>query len=85
MARLLVTVDEDKVTLRLMAGPKLIDETTLTLSQGFDTLLITALDKLLRRNKLKKLSLNKAYILGKVKQEAVSWRVIAVFAEALSL
>ncbi|OGN07824.1 MAG: hypothetical protein A2750_00350 [Candidatus Yanofskybacteria bacterium RIFCSPHIGHO2_01_FULL_45_42] len=82
---LVIKIQRQSVTLRLKDGPKSVGETTLTINRGFDTVLITALDKLLRRNKLKKLFLNRVHILGKMKPEAVLGRVLTVFAEALNL
>lgn len=60
----------------LKLGNKVIDCESLTISLNLDTLLITAIDKLLTRNKIDQLSLKSLKMLGKIRSEAVSGMII---------
>ncbi|OGN15943.1 MAG: hypothetical protein A3B99_02875 [Candidatus Yanofskybacteria bacterium RIFCSPHIGHO2_02_FULL_44_12b] len=61
--------------LQLLKGRRIIDERSLTISQDFDTLLIGAIDNLLERNRIDRLSLNSVGIRGKIDNKAI-WGMI---------
>lgn len=63
------------ITIQLKNGKHLIGKETLTISQDFDNMLITALDRLLRKTKVDKVRLKTAEILGKTKDKAL-WSMI---------
>lgn len=73
------------ITLQLKKGECVFDELTLTISQGFDTLLITAIDKLLTRNRIDKLSLNTFKISDKIRSETISGMLIKTIKTVLEI
>lgn len=68
--------NEKDMVVELKNGKILIDEESLTISQGFDNMLIAVIDKLLVKNKIDRLSLKSFEIRGKLRPEAVSSMVI---------
>jgi hypothetical protein len=73
----------DAIVVQLRAGKKVVDEENLTLSQGFDILLITAIDKLLLKNRIDRLSLKSLEISGKTRPGAVSNMVMRAIKAAV--
>lgn len=71
--------------IQLKQGRKVIDHKNLTISTNLDTLLITAIDKLLAKNKIEGLSLKNAGIKGKLKPRAVSSMIIKTVVNALQI
>ena len=56
--KLIVSIyNPNKIVLKLKKGNNIIDHESLTKSQDFDTLLITAIDNLMTRNRIDRLSL----------------------------
>ena len=49
--------NQDILEIQLVKGKLAIDETRLTMGQGFDIVLIKALDKILHKNRMERLSL----------------------------
>lgn len=70
--------NQNNLTLQLRQGNLVIDQEDLTISQYLDTLLITAIDKILLRNSIDRLSLKSLDIRGKIKPETVSGMIIKV-------
>jgi len=69
--------------IQLVENKHVIDKTHLTISPHFDILLIKALDKILSRNKIIKLSLKNIEIRGKMKPAAVYSMVLQTVYKAL--
>ena len=67
--------DRNNIALQLKDSARLIDEESLTISQGLDTLLIRALDNIISRNRIDRLSLNNLGIMGKIDDHAI-WGMI---------
>jgi len=83
---LLLTIEYGKVNIQLKTGKTgkvVISHEKLTVGQGFDIVLIKALDKLLRKNRMEKLSLKNVKIQGEVRSEAISGMILKTVAEAL--
>ena len=76
---------EYTLLIHLKQGRKVIDHQSLTISTNLDTLLITAIDKLLAKNRIERLSLKKAGIKGKFKPGAVSSMIIKTVVMALQI
>ena len=75
----------DLISIELRKGSELIDSEDLTISQGFDTLLISVLDKLLSRNNIDRLSLKSLEIQGDLREEAVSAMILKTAKSALGV
>ena len=80
---LTIVQNRDKISIHLKKGGAVVDEELLTISQEFDTLLIGAIDKLLERNRMDRLSLKSIEIQGKVELGAVSSMVLKTFKNAI--
>ena len=77
MNLILILKNQNKLTIQLKQGDKIIDHKPLTISQGFDTLLISSIDKILVKNKIDRLSLKTFKIQGKLKPETVSSMILS--------
>lgn len=71
------------VEIQLIKGKKVIDKTYLTMGQSFDMMLIRTLDKILRKNRIERLSLKIVKIRGKMRPEAVSSMILKTVIKAL--
>lgn len=78
-------LNSSTVLVQLQEGRRAIDEDNLTISQGFDSMLISALDKLLHRNRIGRLSLKSVEIRGKVEPGRLSGMILTSVASALSM
>lgn len=76
MKIILTIQDRNSLTIELKQGSKVIDLEHLTISQDFDTMLIRAIDKLLARNRIDRLSLKTFEIPREIKPEVVSNMII---------
>lgn len=75
--KLILTIKTpDQLTVGLKRGNKVIDQESLTISQGFDNMLIVAIDKILSRNRMVKLSLRTLVLPAKLKDGAVSTMIL---------
>ncbi|OGN01174.1 MAG: hypothetical protein A3B91_05290 [Candidatus Yanofskybacteria bacterium RIFCSPHIGHO2_02_FULL_41_29] len=84
--KLILTVKNQKeATLKLKEGNLVIDEETLTIGQGFDTLLITAIDNILAESKINKLCLRRFEISGKILPGTVLGMLIKTVKSALEV
>ncbi len=72
MKLILSIQNQDNLTVQLKRGNKHLDREDLTISRNLDTLLIRAIDKILSRNKIGRLSLKSLEIPAKLKDEAIS-------------
>lgn len=84
MKRLIIKVKYQKI-LRIIVQEKnkVIDDTHLTVGQGLDIMLIRALDKILCKNKIEKLSFKNVEISGKIEPNALSGMMLQTVAKAL--
>ena len=84
--RLLFNVkNRENVEIKLIKNKRLIDKTNLTVGQDFDTVLIRALDKILHKNIIEKLSLKSVQISGEMTVGALSSMILKTTAEALTI
>lgn len=77
--------NENDIEIYLKRGRKVTDKESLTISQGFDNMLITAIDRLLIKNRINKLSLKSLKIPGKIRPEAVSSMIIKTIKTSLDI
>lgn len=78
-------IDQNNLQIQLKARRRVIDYEPLTISQNLDNMLIVAIDKLLARNRMNRLSLKSFKILGKIRPEAVSGMIIKTIKTALEI
>ncbi len=60
-----------------------VDRETLTIDQKLDNMLISSIDKLLKKNTIERLSLKSMEIRGKLRSEAVSSMILKTISSAL--
>ena len=85
MRIVLIIKSNNQVALHLKQEERVIDELYLTISQDFDRLLIIAIDKLLTKNRINRLSLKTMNIQGKLRPEAVSSMILQTVGAALEV
>jgi len=86
MVKIVFKIKEPNIlNIQLIMGTKVFDETVLTISQGLDSMLIMALDNLVGRNKIERLSIKRAEIAGKLKDEALSDMILKTVKTALKI
>lgn len=84
--KLILTIkNQDIVKIQLKIGSKVIDQESLTISRNLDTLLIRAIDKVLFKNKIGRLSLKSLEIPTKLKDGAVSSMIIRTIKSGLEI
>ena len=82
--RLLFNIkNRENIEIQLKDRNRVVNKTHLTISQGFDILLISVLDNILSKNKIERLSLKSMEISGKVEPGALFGMVIQSIAKAL--
>ena len=75
--KLILTIkNQNNIEIQLKKGKGVIGQESLTMGQNLDNMLITAIDKLLLRSNIDRLSLQSLEIQGKMRPEAVSSMVI---------
>ncbi len=74
---------EGIVCIQLKRGRLIIAHKSLTISQAFDNMLITALDKLLEDNNIEKLSIKSVEIAGKMNDKTLSAMILKTVKNAL--
>lgn len=74
---------QNRVSIQLLQGKRVVGQQSLTISQGFDNMLITTLDKLLAEFKMDRLRLKSAQILGKVEDKALWGMILKTINQAL--
>lgn len=80
-----INLDETKVRLELVKNRQVIDFEELLYYHDLDGVLITVLDKLLKRNKLDAKALKSYKILGNLGQNSTSYKIVAVLVEGLKV
>jgi hypothetical protein len=84
--KLILTIKKNNTAnLKLRAGNKVIGHEGLTLSQDFDNMLITSIDRLLKRNTIDRLSLKSLKIQGKIRLGSTSLMVMAAVKSGLEV
>ena len=69
--------------LKLQEGKKLIDSLTFDFEANLDSVLISAVDKILKRNRIETLSLKTVKVLGNVEKSSSAYKIAQTFIEAV--
>ena len=80
-----IKAQDSKLILELTKKGKVLSEENLTISRNLDTMLIIALDRILSRNRIGRLSLKNVKIGGKIRSGTVSSMIIHSVSKALTL
>jgi hypothetical protein len=83
MMTLKVFIEQDQITLGLLKKERVIDSETALYYHDLSDVLITTLDKLLKRNNIDTTALNSFKMLGNVGKNSTSHKVAAAFLEGL--
>ena len=83
MKLILIIKNDAGVHIGLKRGGKVIDNESLTIGRDLDNMLIIAIDKLLAKNRIDRLSLETLEIQGKMRAEAVSSMIIRTIKSAI--
>ena len=82
--KLILTIkNQNSLVIQLRAGKRSIDNEHLTVSQNLDTLLIRAIDNLMTRNRIDRLSLKALEIRGNMRPGAVSSMILGAVKSGL--
>ena len=81
----LIIKNQNNITIELRENNKSIDHEDLTINQNLDNMLITAIDRLLIKNRINRLSLKSFKIPDKIRPEAVSSMIIKTVKTALEI
>lgn len=71
------------MVLELMEGKKLIDSLTFNFEANLDSVLIVAVDKICKRNRIETLSLKTVKITGVVDKSSSAYKIAQTFIEAI--
>ncbi len=83
-AKIIFNAEKDGILkIELKKGENTLGNESLTISHGFDNILIDSIDKLLARHNIDKASLKNIEIAGKIDEKSISGMVIRSLAEAL--
>ena len=77
------TEKKGEVELKLQDGRKLIDSLTFDFEANLDSVLISAVDKICKRNRIERLSLKTIQVLGKVEKSSSAYKIAQTFIEAI--
>ena len=69
--------------LELMEGKKCIDTLTFKFEANLDSVLIAAVDKIIKRNRIETLSLKTVKVSGKVDKGSSAYKIAQTFIEAI--
>ncbi len=84
MAELIIEFkDKKEIELKLLKNKEVLDMLTIKLDIHLDTLLVTSIDKILKRNRIDTLSLSDVRVAGSVEPSSVAYLVAKAIAEAL--
>ena len=75
--------DRGKVELQLKRGRVLIDTLTFDFEANLDSVLISAVDKILERNRIETLSLKTVKVAGEVDKFSSAYKIAQTFIEAI--
>ncbi len=85
MTTIILKVKVDNVEVHLRGGSRTIGREDLTLSQDFDNMLIRAIDRLLKENRIDRLSLKSLKIQGKTRLGASSRMIMGAIKSGLEV
>jgi len=77
------TEKRGEVELKLLNGKRLIDTLTFYFEANLDSVLISAVDKILGRNRIETLSLKTVKIAGEVEKSSSAYKIAQTFIEAI--
>lgn len=77
------TEKRGEVELKLMGGKKCIDSLTFDFEANLDSVLISAVDKILKRNRIDTLSLKTVKVAGEVDKFSSAYKIAQTFIEAI--
>ena len=69
--------------LKLQEGKRLIDTLTFEFEANLDSVLISAVDKIIKRNRIETLSLKTVKVLGNVEKSSSAYKIAQTFIEAI--
>ena len=72
-----------EIELSLKKGGKCIDTLTFDFEANLDSVLISAVDKILKRNKIETLSLKTVMVTGNVEKLSSAYKIAQTFIEAI--
>jgi len=75
--------DRGKIELQLKCGRVLTDTLTFEFEANLDSVLITAVDKILKRNRINPLSLKTIKVSGNVEKSSSAYKIAQTFIEAI--
>jgi hypothetical protein len=75
--------DREKVELQLKQGRVLTDTLTFDFEANLDSVLISAVDKICKRNRIEALSLKTVKVAGKVDKGSSAYKIAQTFIEAI--
>ena len=82
---LTLDIKDSLIIIKLKEMGKVFDQQDLTISRNLDTLLIGAIDKIISRNRIDRLSLKSLKIPAKLKDEAVSNMILKTIKAGLKV
>jgi len=77
------TEKRGEVELKLQEGKRLIDTLTFEFEANLDSVLISAVDKIIKRNRIETLSLKTVKVLGNVEKSSSAYKIAQTFIEAI--
>jgi len=77
------TKKRGEVEMKLKKGGKLIDVLTFDFEANLDSVLILAVDKILKRNRIETLSLKTVKVSGNVDKSSSAYKIARTFIEAI--
>jgi len=75
--------DRGKVELQLKRGRVLTDTLTFEFEANLDSVLISAVDKIIKRNRIESLSLKTVKVSGNVEKSSSAYKIARTFIEAI--
>jgi len=77
------TENKGEVELKLMEGKKCIDTLTFEFEANLDSVLISAVDKICKRNRIETLSLKTVKVAGNIEKSSSAYKIAQTFIEAI--
>ena len=77
------TEKRGEVELKLLNGKRLIDTLTFEFESNLDSVLISAVDKIMKRNRIETLSLKTVKVAGNIEKSSSAYKIAQTFIEAL--
>ena len=76
------TEKRGEVELKLQDGKRLIDTLTFEFEANLDSVLISAVDKIMKRNRIETLSLKTVKVAGNIEKSSSAYKIAETFIEA---